>query len=67
MSVLRAKCPDCRTLTAVALGDGYQCHSCGREFGAGLVRVPNAWGTGGEAMAAAAHMNVPWPEAAVVD
>jgi arginase len=67
VSTLRAKCPDCRTLTAVALGDTYQCHSCGREFGAGLVRVPKAWGSGGESMAAAAHMNVPWPEAAVID
>jgi len=52
MSRLRARCPDCRTLTAVALGPEYQCHSCGREFCAGLVRVPRAWGTGGEAMAA---------------
>ena len=43
MSALRAKCPDCRTLTAVAIGDEYQCHSCGREFAAGLVRVPRAW------------------------
>ena len=44
----------------------YQCHSCGREFAAGLVRVPRAWGAGGEAMAEAAHMALPWPEAAVV-
>ncbi len=44
VSRLRARCPDCRTLTAVALGPEYQCHSCGREFGAGLVRVPRAWG-----------------------
>jgi len=67
VSTLRARCPDCRTLTAVALGDTYQCHSCGREFGAGLVRVPKAWGSGGESMAAAANMNVPWPEAATID
>jgi arginase len=67
VSTLRAKCPDCRTLTAVALGDTYQCHSCGREFGAGLVRVPKAWGSGGASMAAAAHMSVPWPEAATID
>ena len=67
MSTLRARCPDCRTLTAVALGDTYQCHSCGREFGAGLVRVPKAWGSGGESMAAAANMNLPWPEAATID
>jgi arginase len=67
VSTLRAKCPDCRTLTAVAIGDTYQCHSCGREFGAGLVRVPKAWGTGGESMAAAAELSVPWPEAATID
>ena len=67
MSALRAKCPDCRTLTAVAIGPDYQCHSCGREFAAGLVRVPRAWGEGGAAMAAAAWLNLPWPEAAVVD
>jgi len=66
MSVLRARCPDCRTLTAVAVDDGYQCHSCGREFAAGLVRVPRAWGAGGEAMAEAASMTVPWPEAATI-
>ena len=66
MSTLRARCPDCRTLTTVAIDDGYQCHSCGREYAAGLVRVPRAWGDGGETMAAAAHMSLPWPEAAVV-
>ena len=67
MSRLRAKCPDCKTLTAVAVADEYQCHSCGREFGAGLVRVPRAWGNGGEAMVAAAHIELDYPEAAVVD
>ena len=67
MSRLRAKCPDCRTLTAVAIGPDYQCHSCGREFGAGLVRVPRAWGDGGEAMAEAAHLPLPYPETGVVD
>ena len=51
MSRLRAKCPDCNTYTAVALGPGYECHACGREFAAGLVRVPQAWGEGGEPMA----------------
>ena len=44
MSRLRAKCPDCRTYTAVALGPEYQCHACGRTFGAALV-----WHTGSEA------------------
>ena len=67
MSTLRARCPDCRTLTAVAIGPDYQCHSCGREFAAGLVRVPRAWGSGGETMAAAAAMAAPWPEAAVIE
>jgi arginase len=66
VSALRARCPDCRTLTAVAIGPDYQCHSCGREFAAGLVRVPRAWGDGGDPMAAAAQMSLPWPEAAVV-
>lgn len=67
MSRLRARCPHCRTLTAVAIGPDYQCHSCGREFGAGLVRVPRAWGSCGERMAEAAWLELPYPEAAVVD
>jgi arginase len=67
VSALRARCPDCRTLTAVAIGPEYQCHSCGREFAAGLVRVPRAWGSGGETMADAAAIQLPYPEAAVVD
>ena len=50
MSTLRAKCPTCKTLTAVAVGPEYECHACGRTFNAGLVRVPQAWGDGGEAM-----------------
>jgi arginase len=67
MSRLRAICPDCRTYTAVALDGGYECHSCGRGFRAGLVRVPRAWGRGGEAMAEAALLALPYPEAASVD
>lgn len=67
MSRLRARCPDCRTNTAVALGAEYQCHSCGREFRAALVRVPRAWGDGGEAMAQAAFLPLPYPEAAIVE
>lgn len=67
MSRLRAKCPECRTYTAVALGPGYECHACGREFAAGLVRVPRAWGKGGESMAEAAHLPFPYPEAAVIE
>ena len=66
MSALRARCTDCRTLTAVAVGPEYQCHSCGREFAAGLLRVPRAWGSGGELMIEAAGIELPWPEAAVV-
>lgn len=66
MSWLRAKCPDCRTVTAVWVGDGYQCHACGREYAAGLVRVPRAHGRGGEAMAEAAALALPYPEAAVI-
>jgi arginase len=67
MSRLRARCPECGTFTAVALGPGYECHACGREFGAGLVRVPQAWGEGGESMAEAARLPLPYPEVAVVE
>ena len=68
MSRLRARCPECRVNTAVALGDGeYQCHACGREYGAGLVRVARAWGDGGRDMEEASLMEIPWPEAAVID
>jgi arginase len=67
MSRLRARCPDCKTLTAVAVGPEYQCHTCGREFAAGLVRVPRAWGSGGEAMREAAYHELPYPEAAVIE
>ncbi len=67
MSALRARCPDCRTLTAVALGADYECHSCGRIFHAGLVRVPRAWGDGGEPMVESASLPLPYPEAALVD
>jgi arginase len=67
VSRLRARCPDCRTLTAVALGPEYQCHTCGREFLAGLVRVPRAWGDGGQTMADAAHLRLPYPEAGVIE
>lgn len=67
MSALRGRCPNCRTFTAVAVGDAYECHSCGATFSAGLVRVPRAWGAGGEAMAEAAHVALPYPEAAVIE
>jgi hypothetical protein len=67
MSALRARWPSCRTFTAVAVGDGYECHSCGRTFAAGLVRVPAAWGSGGEGMAEGARIALPYPEVAVVE
>jgi arginase family enzyme len=67
MSRLRAKCPDCKTFTAVALGPDYECHACGRVFHAGLVRVPQAWGTDGEVMAEAAFLELPFPEVAVIE
>jgi len=67
MSSLRAKCPNCRTLTAVAIGDGYECHSCGATFAAGLVRVPRAWGAGGESMVEAASLDLPYPETGVIE
>ena len=67
MSVLRGKCPFCRTYTAVAIGPGYECHACGREFAAGLVRVPRAWGNGGELMVEGASLDLPYPEVAVIE
>ena len=67
MSLLRARCPDCRTLTAVAIDEGYECHRCGRTFNAGLVRVPRAWGDGGEPMVEAASLPLDYPEVAVVE
>ena len=54
-----------RTLTAVAIGAEYECHACGESYRAGLVRVPRA-GVGGEAMADAASLPLPYPEAAIV-
>ena len=67
MSLLRAKCPTCRAYTAVAVGISYECHSCGRTFAAGLVRVPRAWGDGGEEMIEAAGLPLDYPEASVVE
>jgi arginase len=67
VSRLRAKCPDCKTFTAVALGPEYECHACGRVFRSGLVRVPQAWGDGGEAMAEAAWLELPQPETSIVE
>jgi arginase family enzyme len=67
MSLLRARCPTCRAYTAVAVDTGYECHSCGRTFAAGLVRVPRAWGDGGEEMVEAAALPLDYPEASVVE
>ena len=67
MSRLRAKCPTCLAYTAVAIGPDYECHSCGRTFAAGLVRIPRAWGEGGEPMVEAANLPLDYPEAAVVE
>jgi arginase family enzyme len=67
VSRLRAKCPDCRTYTAVAIGAEYECHACGRTFAAGLVRVPRAWGRDGEPMIEAAALPLDYPEAAVIE
>jgi len=67
VSRLRAKCPTCRAYTAVALGPDYECHSCGRTFAAGLVRIPRAWGKGGEPMIEAAGLPLDYPEAVIVE
>ena len=67
MSQLRAKCPTCQGYTAVAIGPDYECHSCGRTFAAGLVRIPRAWGDGGEPMIEAASLPLDYPEASVVE
>jgi arginase family enzyme len=67
VSLLRARCPRCRTLTAVAVDQGYECHACGRSYAAGLVRVPRAWGDGGEPMVEAAALPLDYPEVAVVE
>lgn len=50
----------------MALDEGYECHVCGAAFPSGLVRVPRAWGAGGEVMAEAALLALARPEAAVV-
>ena len=50
----------------MAVGEGYECHSCGSTFAAGIARVPAAWGSGGEGMAEGARIELPYPEVAVV-
>jgi arginase len=51
----------------VAVDLGYECHRCGSTFPVGLVRVPKAWGKGGQEMEKAALTDLPYPEAAVVE
>jgi arginase len=51
----------------VAVDEGYECHACGQSFAAGLVRVPRAWGDGGEPMVEAAALPLDYPEVAVVE
>jgi len=53
-------------MTAVAVGPEYECHSCGRTFAAGMVRVPRAWGDGGKAMIESATLPLDYPETAVI-
>jgi arginase len=67
MSLLRAKCPTCHGYTAVAVDQGYECHACGRTFAAGLIRVPRAWGDGGEEMVESAALPLDYPEVAVIE
>jgi arginase len=49
------------------MGLGYECHACGSEFAAGLVRVPRAWGRGGEGMVEGASLELPYPETGSVE
>ena len=51
----------------MAVDSGYECHRCGRSFAAGLVRVPGAWGDGGDAMIEAARLELPYPDTGVVE
>jgi arginase len=67
VSLHRAKCPTCNGYTAVAVDGGYECHACGRTFAAGMIRVPRAWGDGGEPMVESAGLPLDYPEVAVVE
>jgi arginase len=67
MSLFRARCPTCKANTAVAVGPDYECHSCGRNFAAGMMRIPRAWGSGGDLMAAAAFLPLDYPETTIVE
>ena len=45
---LRERCPRCRTLTGVWLGDVYECHSCGFRFEPPDLDEPGGAATGGD-------------------
>ena len=52
MSSLGARCPTCRTFTAVGIDAGYECHRCGPIVrGGSRAPRPTAWGSGGEGTA----------------
>lgn len=51
----------------MAIDSGYECHSCGASFAAGLVRVPRAFGADGRPLADAAWLPIDLPETVIVD
>ena len=68
VSRLRAKCPDCGDVHGGRDRARVRVPRCGRDLRApGSSACPRAWGEGGEAMAEAAYLPLPYPEAAVVE
>ena len=67
MSRLRAKCPDCKTFTAVALGPEYECHSCGRAFAPGSCASRRRGGRAGRRWRRRRWLELPYPETAVIE
>ena len=68
MSALRARCPHCRTLTAVAVDDGYECHSCGaRVRGRARPRPARLGRRAARRWPRRRASTLPYPEAAVVE
>src|SRR5207247_10352904 len=51
----------------VVAGRAYGCRAWGPEVSAGRVRGAQAWGAGGEWVAEAARLPLPYPEVAVVE
>ena len=49
------------------MGPGYECHRCGTTFAAGLLRVPKAWGAGGDAIEEGASLELPYPDTGHVE